>query len=107
MSSFHVDARIDLKLEYDLAIRLGEFILSSGTEDKQLMALGHKLANLDENENSPRPYNAPRKNYYREKEIIRSTGRIMNNVEQTQGWEEEGDHATRSPINTRNKYSHS
>lgn len=48
MSSFHVDSRINLKLEYELAIRLGEMILRAGTEDKQILALGHKLANMDE-----------------------------------------------------------
>jgi hypothetical protein len=48
MSSFHVDSRINLKLDYELAIRLGEMILRAGTEDKQILALGHKLANMDE-----------------------------------------------------------
>jgi hypothetical protein len=47
MSSFHIDARIDVKLEYEMAIRLGELILMSGTADKQLKALGHKLKNMD------------------------------------------------------------
>jgi len=50
MSSFHVDARICLKLEYEMAIRLGEMILLSGTVDKQLKALGHKLKNIDSEE---------------------------------------------------------
>jgi hypothetical protein len=54
MSSFHVDGRVAVKLEYELAIRLGELILSCGTEDKQILALGHKLVNMDEdNENPP------------------------------------------------------
>lgn len=48
MSSFHVDSRINVKLEYELAIRLGELILNAGTEDKQLLALGHKLVNMEE-----------------------------------------------------------
>lgn len=48
MSSFHVDQRVDVKLEYELAIRLGELILSCGTEDKQILALGHKLVNMEE-----------------------------------------------------------
>lgn len=48
MSSFHVDARIDVKLEYELAVRLGEFIVNSGTVDKQILALGYKLFNMDE-----------------------------------------------------------
>jgi hypothetical protein len=50
MSSFHVDARISVKLEVELAIRLGEMILSSGTEDKQILALGHMLCNIDKDD---------------------------------------------------------
>ena len=46
VSSFHVDSRINLKLDYELAIRIGEVILRAGTEDKQILALGHKLANM-------------------------------------------------------------
>lgn len=69
MSSFHVDARITLKVEYELAVRLGKYILDSGTEDKQILAMAHKLCNLDEDEDdepepkwtSQRPgWNAPR-----------------------------------------------
>jgi hypothetical protein len=55
MSSFHVDSRINLKLEYELAIRLGEMILRAGTEDKQILALGHKLANMDEDKQEFEP----------------------------------------------------
>ena len=53
MSSFHVDSRINLKLDYELAIRIGELILRAGTEDKQILALGHKLANIDEENQEP------------------------------------------------------
>jgi len=60
MSSFHVDARIGLKLEYELAVRLGKLILDCRPEDKQLAALGHKLFNLDEEE--PQPQWIPRQN---------------------------------------------
>jgi hypothetical protein len=71
MSSFHVDSRITLKVEYELAVRLGKYILDSGTEDKQILAMAHKLCNLDEDEDdepqteprwtSPRQeWNAPR-----------------------------------------------
>ena len=72
MSSFHVDARITLKVEYELAVRLGKYILDSGTEDKQILAMAHKLCNLDEDddddESQPEPrwtsqrpgWNAPR-----------------------------------------------
>lgn len=48
MSSFNVDARIVVKLEYDLAVRVGEYLLNSGTEDKQILALGHRLVKVDE-----------------------------------------------------------
>jgi len=48
MSSFNVDARIVVKLEYDLAVRVGEYLLNSGTEDKQILALGHRLVKADE-----------------------------------------------------------
>ena len=48
MSAFHVDARIALKLHFDLAVRLGEIILNSRPNDGQLRALGHNLVNLDE-----------------------------------------------------------
>jgi hypothetical protein len=50
MSSFHVDARIGVKLEVELALRLGEMILASGSEDKQILALGHMLCNIDKDE---------------------------------------------------------
>lgn len=50
MSSFHVDARINVKMEVELALRLGEMILASGTEDKQIRALGHMLSNIDKDE---------------------------------------------------------
>lgn len=48
MSAFHVDDRIVLKLNLDLAVRLGEIILGSRPNDGQLKALGHNLVNLDE-----------------------------------------------------------
>jgi len=48
--SFYVDDRVSLKLDYDLAVRLGEFLLQAGTEDKQIMALAYKLNNLVEEE---------------------------------------------------------
>ena len=46
MSSFHIDDRIEVKIEIDLAARIGEFIVKSGTVDKQIMAFGHRLAAL-------------------------------------------------------------
>ena len=57
MSSFHVDGRVTVKFDFDLATRLGDFILESGTADKQFLALGHKLQNLaleDEEDDFPR-----------------------------------------------------
>ena len=61
MSSFHVDGRISIKLEYDLAVRLAEFVLNSGVEDKQFLALAHKLARIDE-EDAPAMIK-PKSNY--------------------------------------------
>jgi hypothetical protein len=55
MSSFHIDERVSLKLEYDFAVCLGEFILESGTEDKKILALGHRLNNLEGNEEISQP----------------------------------------------------
>lgn len=106
MSSFHVDGRVSIKLEYDLAMRLGEFILSSGTEDKQFIALGHKLLNLDEDENSPAKFGRSREEYFQEKEVIRATGRVLNDANRMtdiqrpeEGWE------NKTPIRVRSKYS--
>jgi hypothetical protein len=50
MSSFHVDGRISIKLDVELADRLGQLIMKSGSEDKQLVALGWKLVNMIEEE---------------------------------------------------------
>ena len=47
MSSFHIDGRIAVKMEFDFAIRLGEFILAQGTEDKQFQAFAHQLVNME------------------------------------------------------------
>jgi hypothetical protein len=62
-------------LEYELALRLGELIFSSGTEDKQLRALGHKLLNIEEEENQPpHPKWIPNKNPM--------TSSIVSNIEE-------------------------
>ena len=53
MPSFHVDGRVSVKLDYDLAIRLGEFLINSKTKDKQFIALGHRLVSLDQSEENP------------------------------------------------------
>lgn len=55
MSSFSIDSRIVVKLECDLAVRVGECLLNSGTEDKQILALGHRLKNIDEEEEQQQP----------------------------------------------------
>ena len=47
MASFHVDGRVCVKMEMDLAVRLGEFIVKSATADKQLKAMGHQLIELE------------------------------------------------------------
>jgi hypothetical protein len=64
--SFDVDPRIPIMLEIDLAVRLGEFIVKSGTADKQIMAFGHRLVALEEKEDSkkwiPRPGRQPMRN---------------------------------------------
>jgi hypothetical protein len=101
MSSFHVDGRVTIKLEYELAMRLGEFILNTRTEDKQFVALGHKLLNLDEEENP--------------QSIIRSTGRVLRGVSNEppheehhynrEEWSENPIPSVKTPIRLRNKYS--
>lgn len=62
--SFEIDPRIPMKIEIDLAVRLGEFIVKSGTVDKQIMALGHRLVALEEKDEPnkkwvPRPRQTP------------------------------------------------
>lgn len=55
MSAFHVDDRIEIKMEVGLAVRLGQFVLSPPGErvqDTQLLALAHKLCNLLEDEDA-------------------------------------------------------
>jgi hypothetical protein len=41
---FDIDLRCNINIETHVAMRLGELILVSGTEDKQLLALGHRLS---------------------------------------------------------------
>ncbi len=45
---FDVDDRVHIKVDFDLAMRVAEVLLQSGSVDKQLLALGHNLKNLDE-----------------------------------------------------------
>lgn len=44
-SPFDVDLRCNINIEVNVAMRLGELIKASGTEDKQLLALGYRLSN--------------------------------------------------------------
>ena len=58
-NAFEIDPRVSISLEFDLAVRLGEFIVRSGTADKQIMAFGHRLLSIEEKEDPkkwiPRP----------------------------------------------------
>jgi hypothetical protein len=45
--SFYVDDRIIVKMEFDLAVRVGEILLAHPTPDKMVKALGHQLVNLE------------------------------------------------------------
>ena len=51
-NAFAIDSKIGLKLDYEFAVRLGNFILESKTVDKQIMALGHNLCNLEEEDDN-------------------------------------------------------
>ena len=55
-NAFDIDPRVSLSIDFDLAVRLGEFIVKSGTVDKQIMAFGHRLLSLDESENQDRKW---------------------------------------------------
>jgi hypothetical protein len=44
-SPFEVDLRCNISIEVNVAVRLGDLILKSGTADKQLIALAYKLSN--------------------------------------------------------------
>jgi hypothetical protein len=58
-NAFEIDPRVSISLEFDLAVRIGEFIVRSGTADKQIMAFGHRLLSIEEKEEPkkfiPRP----------------------------------------------------
>lgn len=56
LPSFEIDPRIPMMIEFDLAVRLGEFIVNSGTVDKQIMALGHRLMALEQKQEEPRKW---------------------------------------------------
>ena len=45
--SFEVDNRVTLRVDFELAILLGKLVLDSNPQNKALLALGHKLVNLE------------------------------------------------------------
>ena len=77
MSSFHVDGRITVKMEYDLAMQLGEFIQANRPEDPKLRAFGYQLLNLEDSSNEP--YDVGRNAYAQD--MIRSTGQIISDAQ--------------------------
>lgn len=48
LPAFDIDPRIPMRIDFDLAVRVGEFIVNSGTSDKQIMAFGHRLLALEQ-----------------------------------------------------------
>ncbi len=44
--AFQVDSSVRLTLDFDLAVALGEFIVSNGSDNPAIMALGHQLKDL-------------------------------------------------------------
>jgi hypothetical protein len=55
MSSFSIDDKVELKMDFDLAVRLGEFIVKYGTADKQIYALGMRLMAIEGKPSLPSP----------------------------------------------------
>lgn len=54
-SAFEMDDRITVKLNPGLAVELGDLILQSDTDNSAILALGHKLQNCLEEDNSEWP----------------------------------------------------
>jgi len=54
-AAFEVDVgnKVHVTIDFDLAIRVGQFLLDHQmeTNDRQILGLAHKLANLDFNDN--------------------------------------------------------
>lgn len=78
-AAFTIDSKIGIKLDYEFAVRLGNFILESKTIDKQIMALGHNLCNLEEDDSD----------YEEKKEVIRKTNKIYKNISSWQDSKDE------------------
>lgn len=49
LPAFEIDPRINLEIEYELAVNLGKLVLDSETKNTALLALGHQLRNLSNN----------------------------------------------------------
>ena len=47
-SAFSVNSNVRLELDFDMALALGRFIIDSRSENTAIMALGHQLTNLGE-----------------------------------------------------------
>jgi hypothetical protein len=98
MSSFHVDGRITVKMEYDLAVQLGEFIQANRPEDQRLRALGRQLTSLEDN--APNDPYMDRSSYA--EDMIRSTGQIISDAQSGSGSFRDSLH--KPPINIRPKF---
>lgn len=42
-AAFSIDGRLTVKVDFDLAMRIADLILSSGSQDKQIIAFGYQL----------------------------------------------------------------
>ena len=49
LKSFEIDPRITCKLDYDLAIEIGQFILKTGTDNPAIYAWAIQLVKLEKN----------------------------------------------------------
>jgi len=47
-SAFSVNSNVKVELDFDMALALGRFIIDSRSENTAIMALGHQLTNLGE-----------------------------------------------------------
>ena len=47
-SAFSVNSNVKVELDFDMALALGKFIIDSRSENTAIMALGHQLVNLGE-----------------------------------------------------------
>lgn len=47
-SHFEIDDKITIKIDYDFAVALGQFLLEANIVDKRFKSLGHHLCNLEQ-----------------------------------------------------------